>query len=52
MILDEVQTGIARTGKMLCQENFDVKADLVCLGKALSGGFLPISAVLGNDRVF
>ncbi len=37
---------------MLCLEHSDIKADLVCLGKALSGGFFPISAVLGNDKVF
>ena len=52
LIFDEVQTGLGRTGKMLCQEHWQVKADLVILGKALSGGFMPISAVLGSDEVF
>lgn len=52
MIVDEIQTGLGRTGKMLCQDHSGVKADMVCLGKALSGGYLPISAVLGTDEVF
>ena len=52
MIADEVQTGLGRTGKLLAQDNYGVKADMVCLGKALSGGFYPISAVLGNDEIF
>lgn len=52
LILDEVQTGLGRTGKMLCQENWNVKADMVTLGKALSGGFFPISAVLGKKEIF
>lgn len=52
MIVDEVQTGLGRTGKMLCQDHSEVKADMVCLGKALSGGFFPISAVLGTNDVF
>ena len=50
-IADEVQTGIARTGKMLAIDHENVKADLVVLGKALSGGAYPISAVLANDEV-
>ena len=37
---------------MLCQEHYGIKGDLVTLGKALSGGFMPISAVLGNSEVF
>lgn len=52
MILDEVQTGLGRTGKMLCQDHENIKADMVCLGKALSGGYMPVSAVLGTDDVF
>jgi ornithine--oxo-acid transaminase len=51
MIADEVQTGLCRTGKMLCVDHDGVKADLVCLGKALSGGTMPVSAVVGNDKV-
>ena len=52
MIVDEIQTGMGRTGKMLCLDWHGVKADMVCLGKALSGGFFPISAVLGSNEVF
>jgi ornithine--oxo-acid transaminase len=50
-IADEIQTGIARTGKMLCIDHEEVKADIVILGKALSGGVFPVSAVLANDEV-
>ena len=51
MMMDEIQTGIARTGKMLASDHENVKADLLILGKALSGGVLPISVVLANDEV-
>ncbi len=51
MMMDEIQTGIARTGKMLASDHENVKADLLILGKALSGGVLPISLVLANDEV-
>lgn len=50
-IADEVQTGIARTGKMLAVDHENVKPDIVTLGKAISGGFYPVSAVLCNDDV-
>lgn len=50
-IADEVQTGIARTGEMLCCDHEDVRPDVVLLGKALSGGIMPISAVLADDEV-
>ena len=50
-IADEVQTGLCRTGKMLACDHADVKPDILCLGKALSGGTMPISAVLANDNV-
>ncbi|MFT4644066.1 MAG: ornithine--oxo-acid transaminase [Planctomycetota bacterium] len=50
-IADEVQTGIARTGKMLCTDYAEIKPDIVILGKALSGGVLPVSAVLADDEV-
>jgi ornithine--oxo-acid transaminase len=50
-IADEVQTGLCRTGKMLCVNHAGVKPDIVCLGKALSGGVMPISAVMANDEV-
>lgn len=51
MIADEVQTGLCRTGKMLACEHEEVKPDILILGKALSGGLLPISAVLANDEI-
>jgi len=50
-IADEVQTGIARTGKMLCCDHEGVHPDIVILGKAISGGVLPVSAVLADDAV-
>ena len=50
-IADEVQTGLARTGKMLCTDYAEVKPDIIVLGKALSGGILPISAVLADDAI-
>ncbi|NUQ22804.1 MAG: ornithine--oxo-acid transaminase [Saprospiraceae bacterium] len=50
-IADEVQTGLARTGKMLCCDYEGVKPDILVLGKALSGGVLPVSAVLANDEI-
>jgi ornithine--oxo-acid transaminase len=50
-IADEIQTGIARTGKMLCVDHAGIKPDIVLLGKALSGGVLPVSAVLANDEI-
>jgi len=51
LICDEVQTGLARTGKRLASDYDNVKPDIVILGKALSGGVLPVSAVLANDEV-
>jgi len=51
LMMDEIQTGIARTGKMLASDYEDVKADLLILGKALSGGVLPISLVLADDEI-
>jgi len=50
-IADEVQTGLCRTGRMLCCDHESVRPDLVILGKALSGGVLPVSAVLADDEV-
>ena len=50
-IADEVQTGIARTGKLLCCEHENVRPDIVILGKAISGGVLPVSAVLADDDI-
>ncbi|KAL9050081.1 MAG: hypothetical protein Q9162_006847 [Coniocarpon cinnabarinum] len=51
LICDEIQTGIARTGRLLCHEWSGVKPDLVTLGKALSGGMYPVSCVLGSAPV-
>lgn len=50
-IADEVQTGIARTGKLLCSDHEGIRPDIVILGKAISGGVLPISAVLADDPI-
>jgi len=50
-IADEVQTGIARTGKMLATDHEDARPDILILGKALSGGVLPVSAVLADDEI-
>jgi ornithine--oxo-acid transaminase len=51
MIADEIQTGLARTGKMLACDHENVKPDILVLGKALSGGTIPVSAVLCNDDI-
>lgn len=51
LIADEIQTGIARTGRLLAVDHENVKPDILILGKALSGGVLPVSAVLANDEV-
>jgi ornithine--oxo-acid transaminase len=51
MIADEVQTGIARTGKMLACDHETVRPDVLILGKALSGGTIPVSAVLADDEI-
>jgi ornithine--oxo-acid transaminase len=51
MIADEVQTGLARTGRMLACDHEEVKPDILILGKALSGGVLPVSCALANDDV-
>ncbi len=51
LILDEIQTGLGRTGKMLAEEHEKIEADLTLVGKALAGGCYPISAVLSNTEV-
>lgn len=51
LICDEVQTGLCRTGKMLASDHENVKPDILILGKALSGGVLPVSAVLCRDEI-
>lgn len=50
-IADEVQTGIGRTGAKICCDHFGFKPDILILGKALSGGVLPVSAVLASDEI-
>ena len=51
LICDEIQTGIARTGRMLCSDWSGVKPDMVLLGKAISGGMYPVSCVLGSKDI-
>jgi ornithine--oxo-acid transaminase len=51
LILDEIQTGLGRTGKLLAEQHEGIEADLTLVGKALSGGFYPVSAVLSNSEV-
>jgi len=50
-VADEVQTGLARTGKMLACDHEDVRPDILILGKAISGGMLPVSCILADDEI-
>jgi putrescine aminotransferase len=52
LILDEVQTGMGRTGKMFCCEHYDVAPDILCLAKAFGGGIIPAGAVVATEEVF
>ena len=51
LVADEIQTGFGRTGKMFCVEHYGVKPDVFCMGKALSGGILPVSAVAASSEI-
>lgn len=51
LMMDEIQTGIARTGKMLASDHENVRPDILILGKALSGGTMPVSCVLADDHI-
>ncbi len=52
LICDEVATGFGRTGVLFASERCDIKPDLLCLGKGITGGYLPMSAMVANRRVF
>ena len=52
LVLDEVQTGLGRTGKFFCFEHWGLEPDIITVSKALSGGFVPIGAMLTSDRIF
>ena len=51
MVVDEIQTGLGRTGKLFCHQHENIKPDLLILGKALGGGLLPVSAVVGKKEI-
>ncbi|MCK4429437.1 MAG: ornithine--oxo-acid transaminase [Candidatus Aenigmarchaeota archaeon] len=51
LCLDEVQTGLGRTGKLFCFEHSEIRPDMIVMGKALSGGFYPISAVAASEEI-
>jgi len=51
LILDEIQTGLGRTGRLLAEQHEGIESDLTLIGKALSGGFYPVSAVLSNTEI-
>jgi ornithine--oxo-acid transaminase len=52
LVIDEVQTGLGRTGKFFCYEHWGLEPDIITVSKALSGGYVPIGAVLTSDRIF
>ncbi len=51
LVLDEVQTGLGRTGKWFCYQHWDIEPDIVCVSKALSGGFVPVGAVVTRPKI-
>ncbi len=52
LVIDEVQTGMGRTGRFFCHEHWGLQPDIITMSKALSGGFIPVGAVLATDQVF
>lgn len=52
LIMDEVQTGMGRTGKMFCCQHYGVEPDILCMAKALGGGIMPIGATIATEEVF
>src|SRR4029077_12687169 len=52
LIADEVQTGIGRTGRMFAVDHWDVAPDILCLGKALGGGVMPLSAFMSTPKIW
>ena len=51
LVCDEIQSGLGRTGKLFCYEHEDIRPDIVIIGKALSGGMYPVSAILADDAI-
>lgn len=52
LVMDEVQTGLGRTGRFFCHEHWGLEPDIITVSKALSGGFVPVGAMLTSDRIF
>jgi ornithine--oxo-acid transaminase len=52
LVIDEVQTGLGRTGKFFCHEHWGLEPDIITLSKALSGGYIPLGAMLTTDKIF
>jgi len=52
LVIDEVQTGVGRTGRFFCHEHWGLEPDIITISKALSGGFIPIGAMLTTDKIF
>ena len=52
LVMDEVQTGLGRTGKFFCHEHWDLRPDIITISKALSGGYVPVGAMLTTERVW
>ena len=52
LVIDEVQTGLGRTGKFFCHEHWDLEPDIITVSKALSGGYIPVGAMLTTEKIF